>query len=136
LLVDFYNKLQVFLPQSYAVLRGRPSVNKRVSLRVNKIEEILRTDLSRTRRRVICHLEEIFYIASDYARGRIYRVASENGKVRPLTIAERRIWTHVDEFTIMIIGDVRNGIDERQLEEALSKLETIVDQVATSEKID
>ena len=36
----------------------------------------------------------------------------------------------------MMLGDVRNGIGERQLEEALSKLETIVDQAATSEKVD
>jgi hypothetical protein len=34
----------------------------------------------------------------------------------------------------MIIDDMRNGIDECQLEEALSKLETIVDQAATSER--
>jgi hypothetical protein len=72
-------------------LHGRLSVYKTVSLSVNKIKEILRTDLQRTRRKVICHLEEIFYIASDYARGRIYRVAIANGKVRPLTIAERRL---------------------------------------------
>jgi hypothetical protein len=35
----------------------------------------------------------------------------------------------------MIIGNIRNGIDERQLEEALSKLETMVDQAATPERL-
>jgi hypothetical protein len=35
----------------------------------------------------------------------------------------------------MIIGNISNGIDERQLEEALSKLETMVDQAATPERL-
>ena len=68
-------------------------------------------------------LEEVFHIASDYARGKIDRVTVEDGKKRPLTIVERQHWARIAAYAVQIINNIAKGIDERQINLGLDKLE-------------
>ena len=66
------------------LLRCRLSLERRVNVRLNKMRRILHVDTQRTRKKLIIQLEELFEIASDYARGKVKRVIDEDGKERPL----------------------------------------------------
>ena len=59
---------------------GRLSSKKRVSIRINRIRRTLCLDTQHTRRKLIVDLEQIFEIASNYARGEVKRVSDEKGK--------------------------------------------------------
>jgi hypothetical protein len=75
-------------------------------------------------------LEEVFHIASDYARGKIDRVTVEDGKKRPLTIVERQHWARIAAYAVQIINNVAKGIDERQINLDLDMLEAMLNETA------
>ncbi len=104
----------------------------RVSIRISKVRHILSVDTERTRRKLIVQLEEIFHIASDYARGKIDRVTVEDGKKRPLTIVERQHWARIAAYTAQIISNIAKGIDERQINLDLDKLEAMLNTKAAA----
>ena len=60
----------------------RLSLNRRVSVRVQSVRRILHVDTQHTRRKLIVQLEELFEIASNYARGVVKHVTDENGNVQ------------------------------------------------------
>jgi hypothetical protein len=104
----------------------------RVSIRISKVRHILSVDTERTRRKLTVQLEEIFHIASDYARGKIDRVTVEDGKKRPLTIVERQHWARIAAYTAQIISNIAKGIDERQINLGLDKLEAMLNTKAAA----
>jgi hypothetical protein len=77
-------------------------------------------------------LEEVFHIASDYARGKIDRVTVEDGKKRPLTIVERQHWARIAAYTVQIINNIVKEIDERQINLDLDKLEAMLNKKAAA----
>jgi len=105
----------------------------RVSIRISKARHILSVDTERTRRKLIVQLEEIFHIASDYARGKIDRVTVDDGKKRPLTIVERQHWARIAAYTAQIINNIAKGIDERQINLDLDKLEAMLNKTEASD---
>ena len=104
----------------------------RVSIRISKARRILSVDTERTRRKLIVQLEEIFHIASDYARGKIDRVTLDDGKKRPLTIVERQHWARIAAYTVQMINNITKGIDERQINLDLDKLEAMLNKTAAA----
>ncbi len=63
---------------------------KQVSRRVVALRRAVRVDTQKIRAKTIKHLQEIFHIATDYARGKIVNVTGEYGQKRPITIAEKQ----------------------------------------------
>ena len=75
-------------------------------------------------------LEEVFHIASDYARGKIDRVTVEDGKKPQLTIVERQHWALIAACTAQLINDIAKGIEERQINLDIDKLEAMLNKTA------
>jgi hypothetical protein len=96
------------------------------------MRRILHVDTQRTRQKLIVRLEEIFEIASDYARGRVKRVVDESGVERQLTIAERQFWARIATYSAQIINSIAKGIDERQIDQDLDKLEAMLNKTAAA----
>jgi len=115
-------------------LRYRLDNLLRVSLRVSKMRRILHVDTQRTRQRLIARLEEIFEISSDYARGRVKRVVDEHGVERELTVVERQFWARIATYSAQIINSIAKGIDERQIDQDLDKLEAMLNKTASAVK--
>ena len=105
----------------------------RVSIRISKTRHILSFDAERTRRKLNVQLEEVFHIASDYARGKIGRVTVKDGKKRPLTIVERQHWARIAAYTGQVINNIAKGIDERQINLDLDKLEAMLNKTAATD---
>ena len=80
------------------------------------MRRILNIDTQRLRGRIIVQLEEIFHIASGYARGRVSRTVDKDGKERSLTVTERQNWARIATYSAQIINSIANGIDERQID--------------------
>jgi len=110
----------------------RLSLNRRVSVRVQSVRRILHVDTQHTRRKLIVQLEELFEIASNYARGVVNHVTDENGKQRPLTIAERQFYARIAAYTAQIINNLAKGIDERQIDSDLDKLEAMLNKTTAA----
>ena len=111
-------------------MRYRLSLDRRVNLRVNKMRRIFHVDTQNTRRKLIVHLEELFEISSNYARGKFDHIRDETGKERLLTIAERQNYTKIATYTAQIINSVAKGLDERQIDKDLDTLEAMLKKTA------
>ncbi len=83
------------------------------------MRRIFHVDTQHTRRKLLVQLEELFEIASNYARGKFNHIRDETGKERPLTIAERQNYTRIATYTAQIINSVAKGLDERQIDKDL-----------------
>ncbi len=101
---------------------------KRVSIRVDQVRRTIDVDTQKLRLKTILMLEEIFKIASDYARGKPERVVDEDGKIRSLDIPERQFWARIATNTAQVINTIAKGIDERQIDVDLDKLEQMLDE--------
>jgi hypothetical protein len=108
-------------------LLDRFSLKKRVSLRLVRLRKVLHVDTQGTREKLIRRLEEIFRIASEYARAGKW-VVDEDGKERPLTIVERQFWARIAAHAAQIRGNVAKGIDERQIDKNLDELEAMLSE--------
>jgi hypothetical protein len=116
-------------------LRHRHDRRTRIRLRLNKMRRILNIDTQRLRGRIIVQLEEIFHIASGYARGRVSRIVDNDGKERSLSISERQNWARIATYSAQIINSIANGIDERQIDKDLDKLEEMLNKTSTKVKV-
>jgi hypothetical protein len=115
-------------------VQGRYDSRIRIGLRLDKMRRILHIDTQRLRGRIIMQLEEVFYIASGYARGKISKIVDKDGKERPLTVAERQLWARIAAYTAQIINSIANGLDERQIDKDLDKLEEMLNKTAAAVK--
>jgi hypothetical protein len=107
----------------------------RICLRLNKTRRILHVDTQRLRGRIILQLEQIFHIASGYARGSISKMIDKDGKARSLTVVERQHWAKVAAYSAQVINSLANGLDERQIDKDLDKLEELLNKTPSALKI-
>ena len=56
------------------------------------------------------------------------------GRNRPLTMSERQFWARIAAYTAQIINSIANGIDERQIDSDLNKLEAMLNKTAAAVK--
>jgi len=113
-------------------LPRRLSLERRVNARLNKMRRILHVDTQHTRKKLLLQLEDLFEISSNYARGKVQRVVDEAGKERPLTIAERQFYARIAAYIAQIINNLAKGIDERQIDRDLDKLEAMLNKTAAA----
>ncbi len=112
----------------------RLSLETRINARLNKMRRILHVDTQHTRKKLLLQLEDLFEISSNYARGKVQRVVDEAGKERPLTIAERQFYARIAAYTAQIINNLAKGIDERQIDRDLDKLEAMLNKTVPAPK--
>jgi hypothetical protein len=98
------------------------------------MRRILHVDTQHTRKKLLLQLEDLFDIASNYARGKVQRIVDETGKQRPLTIAERQHYARVAAYTAQIVNSIAKGIDERQIDQDLDKLEAMLNKTTSAVK--
>jgi uncharacterized Ntn-hydrolase superfamily protein len=111
------------------------TVKKRVYRRLARVHRDFQVDTQFVRSKTIKRLEEIFRIASDYARGKVDRVTGEDGKERSLTILERQFWARIAAYTAQIINNIANGIDERKIDTDMDELERMVSEGEAKSKV-
>jgi RNA polymerase-interacting CarD/CdnL/TRCF family regulator len=112
----------------------RLSLDRRVNARLNKMRRILHVDTQHTRKKLLLQLEDLFEISSNYARGKVQRVVDKTGKERPLTIAERQFYARIAAYIAQIINNLAKGIDERQIDRDLDKLEAMLNKTTSAVK--
>jgi hypothetical protein len=90
-------------------------------------------DTDRLRRKTIAGLEQLFDIANDYARGRV-KWQTRDGRVEKVTIKQRQMWARIAAYIAQIMNTIAQGIDERQLDQDLDKLEKLVNEAGAAGK--
>jgi hypothetical protein len=110
-------------------------LRKRVFCRVIASRRILQVGTQRTRKKLIKQLEEIFEIATNYARGNVTWVIDENDKKRMLTIIERRWWAKIAAQTASTINNIAKGFDEREIDDQLDLLEAMLNQTPPAKQV-
>jgi len=108
-------------------LPGRVSFKEIVSRRIFQLRRIARVDTQKIRRKALLRLQEIFDVASAFARGEIERV-KEGAQEKAVTLKQRQMWARIAAYTAQIMNTVADGIDERQIDKDLDKLEKMVDE--------
>ena len=113
----------------------RLNLEKRISKSIGKARRAFHIDTQSTRGHLIRELEELFQIASDYACGKVKKIAIENEEERPLTVAERHFYAKIATFAAQTINSLAKGIDERQIDEDLDKLEEMLNKKSATVKV-
>jgi hypothetical protein len=101
--------------------------------RVAELKEEVKTDTQKIRLKTMKHLEELFNMASEMAKGEI-QYQTENGKPQRITLSQRQRWARVAAYIAQIINGVATHFDERQIDEDLAKLERLIDEAKTKTK--
>jgi uncharacterized protein (DUF608 family) len=79
------------------------------------------------RSKEIRRLEELFDLASDFAKGS-FKYQYADRKREPLTIKQRQMWARIAAYIAQIMNTIANGIDERQIDKDLAELEKLVNE--------
>ena len=98
--------------------------------RISQLRKSVKFDTDRLRRKTIASLEQLFDVASDFARGRI-KWQTQDGKASLVTIKQRQMWARIAAYVAQIMNTIANGIDERQIDKDLAQLEKIVNEATT-----
>ncbi len=115
-------------------MRYRLSLESRVNVRVCKMRRIFHVDTQNTRKKLLIHLEDLFEISSNYARGKVTHITDETGKQRLLTVAERQFYAKISAYIAQIINNLAKGIDERQIDKDLDQLEAMLKKTAAGKE--
>jgi hypothetical protein len=118
--------------RSGAILGGKTARKIVVVRRISQLRKSVKFDTDRLRRKTIASLEQLFDVASDFARGRI-KWQTQDGKASPVTIKQRQMWARIAAYVAQIMNTIANGIDERQIDKDLALLERLVNE-ATAKK--
>lgn len=102
-----------------------------VARRFSQLRKTFKVDTQEVRTHAIKRLKELFDLSSDFAKG-AYRFQYEKGKREPLTIKQRQMWARIAAYIAQIMNTIVNGIDERQIDEDLTKLEKLVNEATAA----
>jgi hypothetical protein len=83
-------------------------------------------DTQKLRNKLVEQLNDIFHIASKYARGEVERITDEEGKQRALSMAERQFLARIAAYVAQVAFNVSKGIDQRQMDKDLDELERLL----------
>lgn len=84
-------------------------------------------DTQRLRAKAVKGLEEIFDLASAFAKG-TYKFQYSKGKRELITMKQRQMWARIAAYSAQIMNTIANGIDERQIDKDLAELEKLVNE--------
>jgi hypothetical protein len=106
------------------VHRGRRVI---VSHRICQLRRRIRTDTQQMRLRTIRQLEQLFFMASSFARGE-QRWQRINGNIEPIGMKQRQLWARIAAYIAQTMTSVTEKFDERQIDKDLDELERLVDE--------
>ncbi len=110
-----------------SILGGKTARKIVVARRISQLRRSVRFDTDRLRRKTIGSLEQLFDVATDFAKGRI-KWQTQDGKASPVTIKQRQMWARIAAYVAQIMNTIANGIDERQIDKDLALLEKLVNE--------
>ena len=112
---------------------GRTSRKTQVARRFFQLRRTFNLDTQRLRNKAVRGLEDLFDMASAFAKG-TYKFQYADGKREPITMKQRQIWARIATYAAQVMNTIAQGIDERQIDKDLAKLEMLVNE-ATAKNI-
>ena len=109
------------------VLGGKTARKTQVARRIFQLRKTFEVNTQQLRTKAIKRLEELFVLASDFARG-TYKFQYSEGKREVLTVKQRQMWARIAAYIAQIMNTIANGIDERQIDKDLALLERLVNE--------
>jgi hypothetical protein len=116
-------------------LGGKTSRKTQVSCRFFKLRRTVKIDTQRLREKLFQQLNELFDLASAFARGR-FEYTYQDGQREKVTLKARKKWVRAAACVAQIINNVSNGIDERQLDKDMDMLELLINEVTAKVKVE
>jgi len=96
--------------------------NNMIKSRIRKLRTEVKIDTQKLRDEAIQNLKELFALAKNQAQ-------SENVKLK-----QRQAWTRVATYICQVINTIATHFDERQIDQDLTKLETMINEITTKNK--
>jgi hypothetical protein len=93
-----------------------------IKRRVQKLRTEVKTDTQKLRNEAIQNLQELFTLAKSQAQ-------SEYTKLK-----QRQAWTRVATYICQVINTIATHLDERQIDQDLTKLEAMINEITTKNK--
>lgn len=109
------------------------SINRYVQTRIQKIKQETETELNKLRKKLLKNLEEIFETAGKIVKGETkhHRI---NGKLRKITLQQRKKWLQLAEQTTKTITTIATNINEKEIKKQLEQLEKLLNQTTKTTK--
>jgi len=101
--------------------------------RAAQLKENIKINTQQMRTTTLNQLQELFDLAAQLAKGNI-KTQTEGGEREKVTLKQRQIWARVAAYIAQIMNSVASGFDERQIDEDLTKLETMINEITTKNK--
>jgi hypothetical protein len=98
--------------------------------RTTKLRQEIKLDTQQMRIKTLNNLQELFDLAATLAKGNI-KTQTEGGETQTIKLKQRQNWTRIATYIAQIINSVAKGLDERQIDEDLTKLETMINEITT-----
>jgi hypothetical protein len=114
-------------------LAGRTARKTQVSRLFFQLRRIFKVDTQTIREKTIKRLEELFDLASGFAKGN-YRFTYVDGQRERVTLVQRQKWARVAAYIAQIINTIANGIDEREMDRDMDKLEVLINEAKAKNK--
>lgn len=95
------------------------SRNNMIKHRIQKLRTEVKIDTQKLRDEAIQNLQELFTLAKTQAQ-------NENTKLK-----QRQDWTRIATYICQVINTIATHFDERQIDEDLTKLETMINEITT-----
>jgi hypothetical protein len=102
--------------------------------RVFQLRRRFKVDTQQMRLRTIRQLEELFYMASSFARGE-QRWERVGGKGEPMEMKQRQMWARVAAYIAEIVTTVTAKYDEREIDKELDELERLVNEASAKHEV-
>jgi predicted ArsR family transcriptional regulator len=87
--------------------------------RIRKLRAQVKTDTQKMREDALQNLQELFNMAKTLAQN------------NTLKITQRQNWTRVATYICQVINSVAQTFDEKQIDQDLEKLETLINEATT-----
>lgn len=110
-----------------AILGGKTARKIVVARRISRLRKDVKCDTDRLRQKAIAGLEQLFDLARDFATGKC-KWQTQDGRASAITIKQRQMWARIAAYVAQIMNTIAKGIDEKQIDEDLAKLEKLVNE--------
>lgn len=131
---QLYKRLGLSKKQGvYASIQLRRAPNDAVARRILHLRDATKLDTQELRSKTIKQLEQLFDVAVSIAKGKT-KFTRVDGKEIRISLKLRQMWARVAANIAATIGHLAKGFDERQLDEDLAKLESMMNEIKAESK--
>ncbi len=104
-----------------------------IKRRIAELKKEFQLDTQHLRTKTLQNLQELFNIATSLAKGET-KTQTTNTKTEKITLKQRQMWARVATYIAQTINSISSTIDERQIDQDLTKLETMINEITTKNK--